>query len=312
MIFKRAQAGLMACALAALPGITFTSHTLHEGGLGSDVNQAIAVNTEDGASLFRLAFSVRTVADGVVDQENAAVALASCVDCRTVALAFQIVLVTGGADVVVPINEAVAYNDQCTECLTFASATQIVVGVDGPVRLTGDGMRQLVELHAKLRQLERDLPRLTAADLVAEVSAIESALITILDTELVPIGPRSGDGDGGDDDGDRSGDSPPTTVPAGTSTTATSTTKASTATTSATTTSSSGSTTTVTTEGGRSSTTVTENRPPSTTASSTSSSQPSTTTTVAAASSTTTAASPSTSTAQSTSTVSAPTTTVGN
>ena len=35
------------------------------------------------------------VTDGVVDQQNLAVAYASCTDCQTVALAFQVVLVVG-------------------------------------------------------------------------------------------------------------------------------------------------------------------------------------------------------------------------
>ena len=69
---------------------------------GGGDNAAVAVNTEDGASVFRLAFSIRQVAGGVVDETNSAYALASCVDCQTVALAFQVVLVWGGAQVVVP------------------------------------------------------------------------------------------------------------------------------------------------------------------------------------------------------------------
>ena len=114
-------------------------------------NTAVAVNTEDGASVFRLAFSVRMVANGVIDEKNTAYALASCTDCQTVALAFQVILVWNNPDVVVPENVALAYNDQCVECLTYASATQIVLGFDGPVRFTDEGRRRLNELLKSLQ-----------------------------------------------------------------------------------------------------------------------------------------------------------------
>lgn len=161
--------------------------------LGDDDNQAIAVNTEDGASVFRLAFSVRYVTDGVVDQTNTAVALARCTDCRTVALAFQVVLVEGDADVVVPENRALALNVECTQCLTYASATQIMLGVDGRVRFTGEGQRRLAMMRRDLQELERTIDTIDPNALLAEVSRLEQELLAILDTELVPVGPPEGD-----------------------------------------------------------------------------------------------------------------------
>ena len=156
---------------------------------GGDDNAAVAVNTEDGASVFRLAFSIRQVSDDVVDQTNTAYALASCTDCQTVALAFQVVLVRGDADVVVPENTAVAYNEQCVECLTYASATQIVLGVDGPVHFTADGRQRLADLQRALRDLEDQVGEMTAAELHTAVSAAKEELIAILGEELVESGP---------------------------------------------------------------------------------------------------------------------------
>jgi putative peptide zinc metalloprotease protein len=167
---------------------------------GGDVNDAVAVNTEDGASVFRLAFSVRKVVDGTVDQQNLAIAYASCTDCRTVALAFQVVLVVGGADVVVPENQAAALNDQCVECLTFASATQIVIGVDGPVTLTPEGRKRLHELEKEMKALEDELDTLTASQLVGRVSAFEQQLIAILQEEIVPARSDEDDGEDGEDE----------------------------------------------------------------------------------------------------------------
>ena len=171
---------------------------------GGDDNAAVAVNTEDGGTVFRLAFSIRQVANGVIDETNSAYALASCNDCQTVALAFQVVLVWGGAQVVVPENTAVAYNEQCTECVTYASATQIVLGFDGPVRFTDEGRRRLAALYKALRDLEGE--DLTLAQLHAAVTAAKGELLSILDEELVeaPAGatdgsttPTTGPPDGG-------------------------------------------------------------------------------------------------------------------
>jgi putative peptide zinc metalloprotease protein len=153
-----------------------------------DDNVAVAVNTQDGATVFRLAFSVRKVANGVVDQTNTAVALASCTDCQTIALAFQVVLVRGDADLVTPQNVAIAYNDQCAECVTYASATQIVLGFDGNVRFTADGRRRLHALYKSLRQLEDEAASLSLAQLNARVQAAKGELLDILSTQLVEPG----------------------------------------------------------------------------------------------------------------------------
>ena len=60
-------------------------------------------------------------------------------DCRTVAVAFQVVLLVGSVDVVVPQNVAVAVNYACVRCVTQALATQLVVSLPGP--LSPDGRR---------------------------------------------------------------------------------------------------------------------------------------------------------------------------
>ena len=180
---------LLALSFATLGVVAIASPASAQAKFGEDDNHAVAINTEDGASVFRIAFSVRWVTDGVVDQTNAAVALASCVDCQTVALAFQVVFVQGGANTVTPENLALAYNEQCVACVTYASATQVVLGVDGPVRLTGEGWRRLAAFHRSLRDLEDAAPTLTISQLNAQVQAAKQELLSILATEVVPIGP---------------------------------------------------------------------------------------------------------------------------
>lgn len=249
-------------ALALLPGLVLlpaAPASAEEGG-GQD-NTAVAINTEDGASIFRLAFSVRRVADGVVDQTNAAYALASCTDCQTIALAFQVVLAFGEVDIAVPENRAVAYNEQCTECVTYASATQIVLGFDGPVRLTADGWKRLVALRRTLRSLEERAPTLTVAQLNTEVQAAKTELVAILEQELVEVPARPADKDG--PEGIEASTSTTTTPSDGSGSTTTSTGASSTTTSSSTTSTTAGSssTTTATTTAGPSSTTTSTSQP---------------------------------------------------
>ena len=158
---------------------------------------AVRVNTRDDSSLFRLAFGVRRVMNGVVDQTNAAVAYASCERCRTVAISVQIVLVMGDPQVVTPTNVALAVNQGCTLCETFASAYQFVVSTGGPVRFTAEGNRALAEIRRELRAL-RDNSELSLEEIQARVAALMNRLRNVLATQLVPL--RPGEESEGDDE----------------------------------------------------------------------------------------------------------------
>lgn len=147
---------------------------------------AVAVNTKDGTSVFRLAFSIRRVMGDVVDTSNAAVAYASCESCQTVAVAIQIVLVMGDPSVVTPTNLAVAINEGCTACETLASAVQYVLGVGGPVHFTAEGNQALAELRTELRELlAAGLP---IEELAPALEDLTSRLGDILAAELVAAG----------------------------------------------------------------------------------------------------------------------------
>ena len=249
---------LAVALLSALLVLPAAPAAAAEGFTGDD-NTAVAVNTEDGASVFRLAFSIRRVANGVIDETNSAYALASCADCQTVALAFQVVLALGDVDVAVPENRAVAYNEQCVECVTYASATQIVLGFDQPARFTAEGRQRLAALYETLRSLEERAAALTVAELNAEVQAAKAELVAILQQELVEVpaqqGAIGGDApDGGDvNPSGLEGGSTTTTVPAGAGDTTTTTTVTQSSTT---TTTGSSTTTTAVNEPGSSTTTT--------------------------------------------------------
>ena len=53
-------------------------------------NYAVALNTKDGTNAVETAFLITYAANGVVDQENAAVAYASCDSCGAYAAAIEV------------------------------------------------------------------------------------------------------------------------------------------------------------------------------------------------------------------------------
>jgi putative peptide zinc metalloprotease protein len=138
---------LLLLALAAVFG---PGQALADSGSGG-ANSAIAINTKDNSSLFDFAFAIRHVLGDTVDQQNGAVAYASCNSCQTTAIAIEIVLVEGNPTTVSPTNVAIAENVSCTLCDTFATAYQFVIGTNGPVHFNVDGLR---ELHAIRQEIE--------------------------------------------------------------------------------------------------------------------------------------------------------------
>jgi putative peptide zinc metalloprotease protein len=152
---------------------------------------AVAINTKDGFDLFKLAFQIRRATGDVVDPTNAAFAYASCTDCQTVALAIQIVLISGtDSSTVAPENIAIAINESCTLCDTLASAYQFVITADGRLNFTAEGHQRL----AKLRQALLDLKKadLTGPEIQAQLDALMTELASILSTDLVVAGNSGG------------------------------------------------------------------------------------------------------------------------
>lgn len=148
-------------------------------------NTAVAVNTKDGTTLFRFAFSIHKVMNGTVDQTNAAVAVSSCTDCQTVAIAIQVVLVMGDADTVTPTNLALAYNIGCTLCETYAAAYQFVWSTSGTVHLTAEGNRKIADIRKRFKELEG--AGLTIEQLQQQVEVLVNELVQVLQQELVVV-----------------------------------------------------------------------------------------------------------------------------
>jgi putative peptide zinc metalloprotease protein len=170
-------------------------------GLSPDANAAIAYNTKDGSSLFQFAFAIRHVMNGIVDQQNAAVAYSRCNSCQTTAIAIEIVLVHGPTKNMSPQNAAIAVNESCTLCDTFASAYQFVIGVDGPVRLTRQGLRELWQIRREILGWGKD--GVTNDTIKARLPILMARVKVILDTQLLPV-QDEGDNQNNDNSNDQS------------------------------------------------------------------------------------------------------------
>lgn len=101
-------------------------------------DQALAVTTEDGSVAYDVAFALVWVDEDAVLNRNEAHALARCRDRRTVAVAFQVVLVLGSARRR-PAGPGRCGRHACIECVTYALATQLVISL--PAALSDDAAR---------------------------------------------------------------------------------------------------------------------------------------------------------------------------
>ena len=192
----------LALVLAGALALTPTASALAQD------NTAVVINTKDGTSVFKFAFSISRTMGEVVDQTNAAVAYAECEECVTVALAIQVVLVMSDPSVVTPTNIAIALNNECNLCSTLASAYQIVLSTGGPVRFTSEGIRKINELRKRLRALLR--AGLPIDQLQAEIDVLVDELREVIRNELVPVGsPRDDADDESSEDAETDDDSTP-------------------------------------------------------------------------------------------------------
>jgi putative peptide zinc metalloprotease protein len=148
---------------------------------------AVAVNTRDDSTVFRLMFNIVRAAGGTVDTSNAAVAASSCTSCETVAIAIQVVLATGSPTVVIPENLAIALNIDCNLCQTLADAYQYVYTTGGQVHFTAEGNQQIADIRRQLEALRN--AGLPLDQLQAQVEQLNAQLEQVLLTQMVPAGP---------------------------------------------------------------------------------------------------------------------------
>jgi putative peptide zinc metalloprotease protein len=148
-------------------------------------NAAIAINDKDGSALFKFALNITRVTGSVADPQNVAIAYATCTQCKTVAIAIQIVLIEGSPNVFTPTNVAIAVNEGCSYCDTLASAYQFVFQSSGRMELTTEGRKQLRDVLKAIRELENS--GLPAPELQAKVDLYAHQIFDIFKTHLVLV-----------------------------------------------------------------------------------------------------------------------------
>ena len=138
-------------------------------------NQALAVNTTDGGTLYDVALALVWADDDTVLNTNEAYALASCTGCRTVAVAFQVVLISGSADVVVPQNLSGAVNYACVKCVTMALAQQLVVTV--PDDLDAAARQRVEALWAEIAAFGASIEGVPLSEIRARLTSFEARIL---------------------------------------------------------------------------------------------------------------------------------------
>ncbi|NIK58661.1 hypothetical protein [Kribbella shirazensis] len=147
---------------------------------GPGDNQALAVNTTDDTVIYDIAFALvwAEASSNPVTNTNEAYAFASCTHCAAVAIAFQVVLVIGDADIVVPQNLAGALNYNCVQCLSYALATQLVATLDRP--LSVDGMAALNQVWARLADFARSIQQYPLSELRDRLTSFEQQILAVI------------------------------------------------------------------------------------------------------------------------------------
>jgi putative peptide zinc metalloprotease protein len=144
-----------------------------------DGNQALAINTSDGSITYDVAFALVWAEDGEpVDTRNEAYAFASCTGCAAVAVGFQVVLIVGQTDVIVPENLSAAANYNCLDCLTYALASQLVLTLDGP--LAEDSMAQLTALWEEIAAYGRNIQNVPLSEIQAALASYKDQITAII------------------------------------------------------------------------------------------------------------------------------------
>ncbi len=149
---------------------------------GEGDNQSLAVNTTDNSVKYDVAMAMVWVEDDQALNTNEAIALSSCSNCVSVAVAFQVVVIVGDANVIVPQNLSTAANYNCFECITAAVASQLVVTVDA---LPGEAQQvALADLWTEIAAFAATIPTLPLADVISRLEEYKDEILAILEVQV--------------------------------------------------------------------------------------------------------------------------------
>jgi putative peptide zinc metalloprotease protein len=145
-------------------------------GLGD--NQTLAVNTSNGTVVYDVAFAMVWADGNTVLNKNEAYAFAHCQNCQATAISFQVVLIVGQANVVVPQNISAAVNYDCVSCLAQALAEQLVVTL--PANPSPAELQQLTALWQQIQDFSKHLQGLSFTEIRTRLAGYEKQILQIV------------------------------------------------------------------------------------------------------------------------------------
>lgn len=181
---RRRLAFAALCAAVALVAGSSTAAWADAAG-GAD-NVVLASNQVDQSATSRVNVQVAYDPADTVANQNVASATSSCVGCRTVAVAVQVVVVEGFPSDFEPHNAAAAENNGCDSCDTLAYAYQIVVQPGVIVHLDADGQHQVQDLEAEMEGVAGSDAGLF--DIVDQLDTLSAQLKSAVEDSLVRSG----------------------------------------------------------------------------------------------------------------------------
>jgi hypothetical protein len=140
------------------------------GGGGAN-NMVLLHNQVNGGLTARGNVQVNQIPGPSVSPVNCAYATSTCLDCRTLAVALQINLISRTATFIAPRNVARAQNIGCQGCKTAALALQYVRQVDDPTSMSPEFASLVQRMNDELRVLQTD-PGLTLDQALAQVDGV--------------------------------------------------------------------------------------------------------------------------------------------
>lgn len=183
------------------------------GGGGNVNNEVVVINTVDGRSAHRAGFGVARVTGSEAHNQNAAAATSSCDDCRTVAVATQIVIIQRtNATEIAPRNYAIALNAGCVRCETFAASYQYVFTTDGLVRFNDGIAQKLAGLQGQIRSVAGN-EALTFPEMEAKIDGLVEQMWALARSELQAVGVPGTGRPSKDTDAKRTGNESPSPTP---------------------------------------------------------------------------------------------------
>lgn len=159
------------------PGVTGPGGRLRIVAGGWSDNAVTAENGGHGHLKARSRTALVQTSDTTVSATNRAVAHAHCSDCRTVAVALEVVVATGSPDAPSFTNTATAVNQDCIRCETVAMAYQLVLLAPG-VRISDAGVVRLNTIAAHVAAAVRS--GAPVEDVIAAVDGLAAQAAQVL------------------------------------------------------------------------------------------------------------------------------------